>query len=441
MNRASMATIRSIGEGGFGIVEEVWPSNARESVALKRLTDAVRQGPERERNLRRFKREVRLLQNELDHPNIINVIHAVLEGDDPWFLMPLAPHSLDAEVCSGGLPEDRVRELFSPIIDAIEYAHDKGVIHRDLKPHNILVLNGRPVVTDFGLGRQLDSKSTVLTTVGPLGGTLGYVAPEQWAESGMIDHRADIFALGSLLYFLVTGLDPAAFNSRAIPRTYQRLIIKCREVDPNRRYQSAIELREAFEELWHTDTDQDPSPAAQRALLLLQTASINDRDLLALVELYVRNPTDYELFNRTIENWSHDLISILVRETPEDLTRIIGSMPDHLPHHFPFSYLDELAHLLRRVYDATDDLDVCQAALTSILHIGARFDENDMGRTFAAITRKVTDRADQLLIRDVLLNNQVEAQWVASYMRQSQPSGLIAETLEAIEGASGADAQ
>jgi serine/threonine protein kinase len=102
MNRNSFSKERTIGEGGCGIVEVVWHPDFEEPVARKRLLDSARSGAERDRNIARFRTEVQLLQERLDHPNVIKILYADFDTDDPWFIMPLAPENLSDIVPDGG---------------------------------------------------------------------------------------------------------------------------------------------------------------------------------------------------------------------------------------------------------------------------------------------------------------------------------------------------
>lgn len=169
--------INKIGSGGFGIVYEASIPNAKEHIAIKEFSDPSLFSDDRER----FEREVRI-QSKLHHPNILPVIDSDLNSDPPWFATPLAISSLANVIADLTFDEERLQFIFRQILEGIKYAHDKHVLHRDLKPHNILLFeNDNIKIGDFGLGKRIDPETftmTITSTHEGLG-TLHYASPEQ----------------------------------------------------------------------------------------------------------------------------------------------------------------------------------------------------------------------------------------------------------------------
>ena len=202
--------IRLIGQGGMGAVYEAEQQQPRRNVALK----VIRAGILSRSLLRRFTFEVELL-GRLQHPGIARIYEAGTAETDagvqPYFAMefvngrPLAAHAY-------GLEAPRKLELMALVADAVHFAHQNGVIHRDLKPDNILVdEHGQPKVLDFGVARSTnaDVQMTVETAAGAVVGTLTYMSPEQAAgESHHVDVRADVYALGVITYQVLTDQLP-----------------------------------------------------------------------------------------------------------------------------------------------------------------------------------------------------------------------------------------
>jgi len=266
---AGYRIIRRISTGGMGMVYEAEQEHPKRTVALK-VVSAGLVSPEL---LRRFEHEAQFLA-KLDHPSIANVFEAgtfdVGHGPQPFFAMefvkgvPLVEYA-DAQRLS---PRQRLG-LLANIADAVQHAHQKGVIHRDLKPANILVTEaGEPKILDFGVARATDSDiqaTTLRTDVGQLIGTLPYMSPEQVSgDPSKLDTRSDVYAIGVIAYELLAGRlpydvrkkmiheavrviredDPTPLSSidRVFRGDIEIIIAKAMEKERERRYQSVGDL-------------------------------------------------------------------------------------------------------------------------------------------------------------------------------------------------------
>jgi serine/threonine protein kinase/tetratricopeptide (TPR) repeat protein len=209
-----------LGEGGFGIVWRAEQSQpVRREVALKLL----KRGMDSRQILARFEQERRMLA-AMEHPCIATMLDAGMSPDGrPFFVMELLRGKPITTFCEiNKLPlRERIR-LFREVCGAVQHAHQKGVIHRDLKPSNILVteVDGRPVpkIIDFGIAKALASGGieamTFATQANFVLGTPHYMSPEQIADVGNVDTRSDIYALGTVLYELLTGTWPFAVETQ-----------------------------------------------------------------------------------------------------------------------------------------------------------------------------------------------------------------------------------
>jgi len=205
---------RKIGEGGMG---EVWIAKQTEPVKRKVALKLIKKGMDSAAVIARFEQERQALAL-MDHPNVCRVLDGgIMPSGQPFFIMDLVNGLPLAKFCDESRMTLKERlKLFVPICQAIQHAHQKGVVHRDLKPANILVtlVDGTPVprVIDFGVAKAIHGKlteETLSTQFGAVVGTLEYMAPEQAGYSGSdIDTRADIYSLGVVLYELLTGLRP-----------------------------------------------------------------------------------------------------------------------------------------------------------------------------------------------------------------------------------------
>lgn len=192
------------------VVHRAWHRWLEQEVALKRLTAEART---QEALLERFRRESKAVASLRGHPNVVAVHDAGQDEEGPFLIMELmGGGSLEDHLQGnpGPLPPAEVARLFDAICAGMEAAHAQGVIHRDLKPGNVLLTrDGVPKVCEFGLARLGTSSGVSLQTVSGVGmGTPGYMAPEQGIDAARVDHRADIFSLGCLLYRMVTGYPP-----------------------------------------------------------------------------------------------------------------------------------------------------------------------------------------------------------------------------------------
>jgi tetratricopeptide (TPR) repeat protein/predicted Ser/Thr protein kinase len=256
---------RLLGEGGMGTVYEAEQDNPRRTVALK----VLRPGLASESLLKRFAQEAQIL-GRLHHPGIAQVYDAgVAAGGQPYFAMELiAGVPLDRYAREQGLDALGRLELVARVCDAVQHAHERGVIHRDLKPSNILVDEaGQPKVLDFGVARATDADlltSVDRTRTGQVIGTLNYMSPEQVAADPRLDRRSDVYTLGVILFELLAGRRPYPLEHLALPEAARvirdeecvrlgSLDTRCRgdietiaakalEKDRDRRYPSAAEL-------------------------------------------------------------------------------------------------------------------------------------------------------------------------------------------------------
>ncbi|MEX0592919.1 MAG: PASTA domain-containing protein, partial [Nitriliruptoraceae bacterium] len=194
---------RLLGRGGMA---EVWAAHdhtlSRE-VAIKLLLDRFLDD---ESFTRRFQDEARHVAR-LNHPNLVGVYDTGADQGQPYIVMELVEgRSLQQVIAAGGLPEDRALQVVGQVCAALAYAHDRGLIHRDVKPGNILIADdGTVKVTDFGIARAVDNE-TVTRTAAVLG-TAAYLSPEQ-AQGLDVDPRSDLYSLGVVLYELLTGDQP-----------------------------------------------------------------------------------------------------------------------------------------------------------------------------------------------------------------------------------------
>jgi tRNA A-37 threonylcarbamoyl transferase component Bud32 len=237
-----------VGQGGMGTVYKVRQRSLDRNAALKILSLDARADPAFEE---RFVRESRTLA-QLAHPNIVTVFDCGKVGSLFYLVMEYVDGvNLREALRDGVLGAADSLDITRQICDALQYAHDHGVVHRDIKPENILLDGrGRVQIADFGLAKLL-SKTPIdisLTATNQILGTYRYMAPEQIERPLSVDHRVDIYSLGVVLYELLTGELPlgrfALPSERgSIDAGLDRVVLRALERDPARRYQHASELK------------------------------------------------------------------------------------------------------------------------------------------------------------------------------------------------------
>lgn len=197
--------IRKVGEGGMGTVYLAEDIHMQQEVAIKLLHPALTKDPE---IVERFKTEAKA-QYKLTHPYIVKLTRLVQFGDDYFIVMEYVEGMTLKEMLkkTGLLPEDRALPIFHKILRGLEYAHSQGIIHRDIKPGNIIIdKNGNPKITDFGIAKILGDKG--MTQTGTKLGTVYYMSPEQIKNPKGVDQRTDVYSLGVTLYEMLTGRLP-----------------------------------------------------------------------------------------------------------------------------------------------------------------------------------------------------------------------------------------
>ncbi len=313
--------VEKLGEGGMGQVYAAHDLKLDRRVALKTLRPEMAANREW---LERFRREAKAVA-ALNHPSIVT-IHSVEEAEGLHFLIMelVEGTSLDRRVGEDGMPLTELFDLAIPIAGALAAAHERGVVHRDLKPGNVMVTEGEQVkILDFGLaklvpatGQASRSPPATLTGEGRILGTLTYMSPEQ-IQGQPVDARTDIFSLGIVLYRMATGRLPfhgqnmpalmssllrdtpppvTALNPE-VPDRLARVVERCLEKDPRRRWQSALdlasELRDLRQEVESGETPASsvtaatPRPRGARRWLLLAAAALLVATLLTLAVVFL----------------------------------------------------------------------------------------------------------------------------------------------------------
>jgi serine/threonine protein kinase len=258
-----------LGEGGMATVYRAYDTRLERDVAIKIIRKGAFPLDHIERILKRFEREAKAL-GRLSHPNIMKVHDYGEHEGSPYLVMEYIQGGTLKEKMGKPLPWREAIQILQPIAEALDYAHSQNMIHRDVKPSNILLTQrGQPMLTDFGIAKILDLEDTQdLTGTSAAMGTPEYMSPEQ-ATAKNVDHRADIYSLGIVLYEMVTGRKPFVADTPmailikhatdplprprqfepSLPDNVEKVLLKALAKKPDERYQNMGEMVSAFEKL------------------------------------------------------------------------------------------------------------------------------------------------------------------------------------------------
>jgi serine/threonine protein kinase/Flp pilus assembly protein TadD len=439
--------LEEIGRGGQGVVYRAHQKSLNRTVALK----VIGLGPwTTETHLRRFRREAEAAAS-LEHPGIVP-IHEVGEQDGQcYFSMKfIEGGQLDEVVKQTPISSRQAAQLIAKVARTVHYAHEHGILHRDIKPGNILLdASGEPLLTDFGLARLVEAESTITRTLEVMG-TPSYMAPEQAAgEHTKLSSATDVYGLGAVLYQLLTDHPPFAGGTSyqtirllldteprqprlwnpKIDRDLSIICLKCLEKDPKRRYSSALALAEDLEHwLRHEPIQAKRSGSFTRARKWVQRKPAIAALITSLVALAAAMGWNV---------WKSELIS-------RPATKGIAVLPfENLTHEPDNAYFAEgiQEEILTRLASIAD-LKVISR--TSMLRYQSK------PRNLAEIARQlgvanilegsVQKVADQVRVNVQLINPQTDsALWADSYDRkltdifaiESDIAKRIAEALQA----------
>ncbi len=270
--------ISKIGQGAMGYVFKAEDPDLNRTIALKTLrTDTKISEEKKKQYYRRFIREAKIAAN-LSHPGIVIVYDVGKEGDTPFIAMEyLDGETLEQKIRKKEITLPILKDYLLQLLDALQYAHEHGVIHRDIKPSNILILkDGRVKITDFGIAHIDDSD---LTKTGHLIGSPNYMSPEQ-VRGEKVDQRSDLFSVGVMTYYILTGIKPFAgknltttirnilekeppppshYNQEVSPE-WDWMVEKLLSKDKERRFQSAMELKDYIKSIKEGDSFTSSQP-------------------------------------------------------------------------------------------------------------------------------------------------------------------------------------
>jgi eukaryotic-like serine/threonine-protein kinase len=436
-----------IGRGGFCMVHKVtvFDDDGKEvpgAMAIKRLRDDLHGPSDTLEALRhRFEREARLLDDDLDHRNIVPVLYRNLSGDSPFFVMPLADCNVWDRVGGKVIDEEWACEMFRQILEGMAYAHGKNVIHRDLKPENALLSGSQILLSDLGLGKNLEDGTAGFTKTSAWYGTEVYMAPEQFTEMKDTGTAADVFSLGKLLIALLTGKHPdvGVPEVSGLPERFRYFTSRCCEMRPENRFADAKSALEAFDRAIGETGSHDPESRLEE---LVEAWFVRpEGDDLEVVEeidqLLRENAAEESLFTKQVPALPADLLNQYMEELPDAFADMLAIYDDHVNGGLPFDYCDEVARLYARVFDFDDRLDLRKLIVRRLLDMGHShhryYVRERLLRTLSALD-EATEGSTIAMTADEIRARPQEAGFVAEIASEYELPRPIEAALQAAEG-------
>lgn len=339
--------IKPIGEeGGFGQVFECVDEYGNK-YALKMLKDNSEFG------IQRFEREVRLL-SRLNHPNVVKIIANNLVAEQKFYVMTLYQSSLYSVIPHLGNDYSRQLLIINSILSGIQYLHSEGVIHRDLKPDNILYNSDTDIViTDFGLGIQINSDSYTMTKT-TVFGTYRYCSPEQAINSHDVDYRTDIYSIGKIIEDIVTNNR----TNQNINSSIRMIIDKCTMQNKEDRFNSIVELQNFINNVYNLLMGIDDSQRLDDALLRLSSNQMSYDELTDLA-LKLQENTNKEKTETFFSNIGDSAYQYLEKTNLVLMQGLVKSICNYWDQGgWPFSYIDLIADCGSKIFGLSNNPEI-----------------------------------------------------------------------------------
>lgn len=343
--------------GGFGKVYRCKNEN-KQTFACKMLVDKSEDG------IKRFEREVRLL-SRLNHPNVIKLITYNIYEDDKFYIMPIYNYTLTnfiPMIVNNSYAQYRV---IDSILNAVSYLHSEGVIHRDLKPDNILCNSVDDiVVTDFGLGIQYDSNSVTLTKTTNLG-TWRYCSPEQWTNMHLADERTDIYAIGFIIEDIVTN-----FGQRPVSDSTMKYVIdKCTKKDKNDRFTSIEDIKRILDNYYSILFGLQTYGSLDEMMMKLEKDELDGRGIIDIANRISEyaDKEKTEAFFACIPEKSYQFMELDSLVLTRDLIMALCNYWNQAG--WPFSYIDKVANIGERIFMMSQDAEIKAMVLYQVMDL------------------------------------------------------------------------
>jgi serine/threonine protein kinase len=400
-----MHIVREIDKGGFGIVEEVIHDGKRYARKTFSPNQAIVDNAEdREKARRRFIRETKIQQG-INHPNIMPITVANMEDDPPWFLMPLADESYDAQIQRDRLNNTVTLQPLLDILAGLEELHRLGYVHRDLTPKNILLLEDKWVLSDLGLVLPKSRTTTILTSTNSAWGTELYAAPEIIHSFKNAPPQADIYSFGCILHDIVGNPFRIPYSQVTYDGPLGPVIERCTASEPAQRFVNIAFLRSALVLILSAPLGQvEGTEQVKEWVDMLESdpASITEATWEEIIRKVERetNSTDAQVLMRAIDVAQLESLEAIA---PRLFARLVPLMCEWVQEgEFVFAYCDVLGSRLSSIYELGAVREKAEATMAAF-ELGYSHNRWSVMRKFMNMASEGIDRdlADRLAI-DIL---------------------------------------
>ncbi|WP_159460496.1 serine/threonine-protein kinase [Lentzea albidocapillata] len=422
-----MKTARLV-ETGHSILYEAHDKKRDEPVVIKELK-VSEASLTTARDVARFRRELRV-QSEIAGPHFMPIFDMSMDSDPPFYVMPRAENNLKSFVDQNGpLDTAYAVSIFSQVVDAVEVMHAANVVHRDIKPENALLYNRKWVLSDFGLCRQRESGSTALTSHVGLG-TVEYAAPEQFRNAAAANERSDIYSLGKVFYFLLTGKVPwPEVDLSRVPGEFEYIVSRCTREYPINRYQSVVDLKKHLLMLMFPDSElQTPREVVQGLQQRYTSGDVSTLD--EIIRVIRQNSDDQRLYLDVVPRLHKSVLLGLGSRYETELKEVVRRCFEHVSEvRIQFEFVDTLAGFLDAIFDSSRDVELREYAMTTLLALARDYSRWNAAIVFADIADKCVKANSTFLLVEVLRGNPEGADFVAQWLRGKSMPPIVLNCL------------
>lgn len=324
-----------------------------------------------EEDIKLFRREIRILQS-LNHPNIMEIVADTYDSTRPYYVMPNCEKSF-VELAFSRATEIEVLEYVIPFCEAIQYAHEKGVFHRDIKPQNVLLYKGVVKVSDFGLSRFANRDTTTITQTGARAGTFGYMPPEYFTgdfKKGTVE--SDVYMIGKTLYYVFShGKDISNVRAEMVSVQIFSIVDKCTKDNPTQRYSSVSTIVAELKDYLDLLKSAESAPKTIQEIKTTykpNTPQFNKEVFKTLITLGY-NPMDW---GHALNQLNSQILTQVLTYNRDSVVALSLHFIDAMENpsdYVQFSDIDEYARFTKILVNANSDESIKQNLILCMLNM------------------------------------------------------------------------